>query len=263
MAGGILIHAERISKRYLLRGKGRVKESFKDVLARHLSAPFGRRGEDDNGVRRIVKWALKDVSLKVRQGEIITLVGRNGSGKTTLLKILAGITQPTSGSVSLGCAPAIRFGRGVGFNPNLTGRQTLYLSGCLMGLSSKVIDSCIDEIIAFADIDPDYIEQPVKYYSSGMSARLGFAILTQVHGKIILIDEALAAGDPGFRLKCRAELKALMSRGSTIMVATQEAELVRNFATRCIRLEKGRVIADGDPTEVFERYIADLSRPRV
>src|SRR5579871_1068991 len=158
-------------------------------------------------------WALRDISLEIKKGETFCIVGENGSGKSTLLKLIAGILQPTSGSMRIGGRLTALLELGAGFNPEFTGRQNLFLNGALLGLSTREVEESIDGILDFAEIG-SYIDQPVKAYSSGMVVRLGFALAVQLNPEILVVDEALAVGDVYFRHRCMRKIHELRARGS-------------------------------------------------
>lgn len=197
--------------------------------------------------------ALDDVSFAVEQGETIGIIGQNGSGKSTLLKILCGVTRPTSGSVEVSGRVSSLLELGAGFDPEFTGRENVYMSGSLMGFSRADMDRLFPEIEAFAEIG-DFIDQPVKRYSSGMFVRLAFSTAITVTPDIMVIDEALAVGDMGFQLKCLERLKAFQRSGRTIVLVTHHIHTVRNFCSRALWLDHGRCQASGDVMTVTDAY---------
>ncbi|MBI3885494.1 MAG: ABC transporter ATP-binding protein [Opitutae bacterium] len=198
-------------------------------------------------------YALNDVSLTVKRGESVGIIGRNGSGKSTLLQIIAGTLQPTSGSVKVKGRVAALLELGSGFNPEFTGRENVYLNGAVLGLSRREVDEQFDKITAFADIG-DFIDQPVKTYSSGMFVRLAFAVATHVSANILLIDEALAVGDIFFQQKCYARLNHLQETGVAIVLVTHGMNNVEQFCARAYLLHQGRLHAAGAAIEVVKRY---------
>lgn len=201
--------------------------------------------------------ALKDVSFEIRKGETVGIIGRNGSGKSTLLQIICGTLFPTNGSVQTNGRIAALLELGSGFNPEFTGRENVYLNGTVLGLSKDEIDARFDEIAAFADIG-DFIEQPVKTYSSGMFVRLAFAIQANVDPEILIVDEALAVGDAYFVHRCMHRFQQMQNEGKTIILVTHDATAVRQLCDRAIWLEQGAVVAMGEVSEVVDGYLSQL-----
>lgn len=198
-------------------------------------------------------WALRDVSFEVKRGETIGIIGRNGSGKSTLLQLICGTLTPAGGSVQTNGRVAALLELGSGFNPEFTGRENVYMNGAVLGLSTEEIDARFDEIAAFADIG-EFIEQPIKTYSSGMIVRLAFAVIAHVDADILVIDEALAVGDAFFTQKCMRFLRAFMKTG-TILFVSHDTGSVKNLCNRVIWLEKGQILREGSPKEVCELYL--------
>lgn len=202
-------------------------------------------------------WALKDISFEVRKGETVGIIGRNGSGKSTLLQMICGTINPTSGSVQTNGRIAALLELGSGFNPEFTGRENVYMNASVLGLSNEEIEARFDDIAAFADIG-DFIEQPVKTYSSGMTVRLAFAISVCVEPDILVVDEALAVGDTGFQFKCLDRLQSLTQSGTTLLFVSHDLAMVKNFCQNAIYLQSGRERAHGSPDEVAELYLIDI-----
>ncbi len=198
-------------------------------------------------------WALKDVSFDVKKGEAIGIVGRNGSGKSTLLQIIAGTLQPTAGSVCVNGRVAALLELGSGFNPEFTGRENVYLNGTVLGLSRPEIDARFDAIAAFADIG-DFIEQPIKIYSSGMVVRLAFAVCAHVDAEILIIDEALGVGDARFQLKCARTIDRFIEQGRTLLFVSHDVNSVKRLCNRASLLEEGRMLFRGQPNTVVNLY---------
>jgi ABC-type polysaccharide/polyol phosphate transport system ATPase subunit len=198
-------------------------------------------------------WALWDVDFACREGEVLGLVGRNGCGKSTILKLAARVTTPTRGSVS--CSPEVApmLELGAGFHPDLTGRDNIKLNGSLLGMGRHLSASVVDEIVAFAEVE-QHVDTPVKHYSSGMLARLGFAVAVHSPARLLLVDEVLSVGDRLFQQKCLARMKYLRDRGTTIVLVSHEDWWIRSFCTRALLLDGGRVVADGDPENVLRAY---------
>jgi ABC-type polysaccharide/polyol phosphate transport system ATPase subunit len=198
--------------------------------------------------------ALKDISFVVDRGEAFGIVGRNGSGKSTMLKIISGILKPTSGTVSVHGRIAALIELGAGFHPEITGRENVYINGIMLGLTRKEIDARFDRIIEFAGIG-DFLDQPVKTYSSGMYVRLGFAVAVHVDPDILLIDEVLSVGDEEFSQKCIAKIQEMKYRGVTLIFVTHQLEQVRKLCDRALWLDHGEATAIGDPTRVVDAYL--------
>ena len=198
-------------------------------------------------------WALKDVSFEIKKGETIGIIGRNGSGKSTLLQIICGTLTPTAGSVEIYGRIAALLELGSGFNPEFTGRENVYLNASVLGLSAKEIDVRFDDIATFADIG-QFIEQPVKTYSSGMMVRLAFAVIAHVDADILIIDEALAVGDAFFSQKCMRFLRDFIKTG-TVLFVSHDTHSIKNLCNYAVWLEKGQVLQEGNPKDVCEQYL--------
>lgn len=192
-------------------------------------------------------WALRDVSLAAEPGETIGVIGRNGSGKTTLLRLLSGVSAPTVGRVTVRGRLAPLIGIGVGFNPELTGRENVDVNGRLLGMSATEVRRNFDAIVDFAEIE-EFIDTPVKYYSSGMFLRLAFAVAIHTRPEVLLVDEVLAVGDIGFQVKCNDKMREIQAGGATIVIVTHNMPMLDRLAPRAVLLSRGRVVFDG-PTE--------------
>ena len=203
-------------------------------------------------------WALHDVNFEVKRGETFCVVGENGSGKSTMLQIVAGILQPTSGTATVNGRVAALLELGAGFNPEFTGRDNVYLNASILGFTKKQIDERYDEIAAFAEIG-DFIDQPVKTYSSGMVVRLAFAVAINVDPEVLLVDEALAVGDIYFRQRCMRKVHELRSRGVTILFVSHAVSDVKAIGDRVMWLDHGRIVELGEPDRVIARYLAAMT----
>ena len=203
--------------------------------------------------------ALSDLSLTVQKGATYGVIGRNGSGKSTLLKLVAGITKPTSGVVSVHGRVSALIELGVGFHPEISGRENVFINGIMLGLTRREISARFGEIVEFAELE-DFIEAPVKTYSSGMYMRLGFAVAINVNPDILLVDEVLAVGDVGFSLKCLDKFAEFKRRGKTILLVTHGLSMVERFCDEALWLEAGRHRAIGDPKRVVQTYLADVEQ---
>ncbi|CAH1077468.1 ABC transporter ATP-binding protein [Candidatus Nitrotoga sp. 1052] len=202
-------------------------------------------------------WALKDVSFEIKKGETVGIIGRNGSGKSTLLQLICGTLSPTSGSVETYGRIAALLELGSGFNPEFTGRENVYMNAAVLGLSKEEIDARFDDIASFADIG-DFIEQPVKTYSSGMFVRLAFAIQANVDPEILIVDEALAVGDAYFVHRCMLRFNELQKSGTTILFVSHDASSVRSLCSRAMWLVDGGIKEEGDSSRVVDTYLAHL-----
>src|SRR5258708_6550081 len=244
------IRVHNLSKCYLIydRPQDRLKQSIVPRLQRLIGKP------PHTYYREF--WALRDVSFEVRKGETVGIIGRNGAGKSTLLQILCGTLHPNSGSVTITGRIAALLELGSGFNPEFSGRDNVYLYASVLGLSRKEVDNRFDDIAAFADIG-DFIEQPIKTYSTGMAVRLAFAVIAHLDPDILVIDEALAVGDAFFVQKCMRFLRRFMETG-TILFVSHDTGSVINLCQRAIWLHGGAIRALGPPKEIAEAYLADL-----
>jgi ABC-type polysaccharide/polyol phosphate transport system ATPase subunit len=237
------VEFERVSKSYSIYAKpgDRLKE-----LATFQKKKFHRDF-----------WALRDVSFEIKRGETFCIVGQNGSGKSTLLQMVAGILQPTEGSVNVQGRVSALLELGAGFNPEFSGRDNVYLNGSILGLSTKQIDQRYKDIEEFAEIG-DFIHQPVKTYSSGMVVRLAFAVAINVDPEVLLVDEALAVGDLYFRHRCMRKVHELRSRGITILFVSHSAGDVKAIGDRTMWLDQGRVVDIGETDRIVGKYLAAM-----
>ena len=199
-------------------------------------------------------WALRHVNFTVGRGETVGIIGRNGSGKSTLLRVIAGIYPPDEGEVTVEGEVSTLFGLGSGFNAELSGRDNIYLNGVMIGLTKKHIDGIIDIIMEFAELG-DFIDMPVRTYSSGMRARLGFAVAIHSDKDIVLIDEIMSVGDAAFRQKAEVEMSRIIGE-RTVLIVSHEMNTIQKFANKVIWLDKGVVAAMGRPEEVIDKYLA-------
>ena len=203
-------------------------------------------------------WALRDINLEVAQGDTLGIVGQNGSGKSTLLQIIAGTLTPTTGEVWVNGRVSALLELGSGFNPEFTGRQNVFFNGQILGLSREEIAAKFDSIAAFADIG-DFLDQPVKTYSSGMVVRLAFAVVANIDPTILIVDEALAVGDARFQARCMKRIRQLKEQGVTILFVSHDSASVKMLCTRAALMDYGSIIEVGQPKEVINHYTALLS----
>jgi ABC-2 type transport system ATP-binding protein/lipopolysaccharide transport system ATP-binding protein len=199
-------------------------------------------------------WALKDISLEVKKGEVFGIVGYNGSGKSTLLKIIAGVMKPTKGQVRVigTMAPLIELG--AGFDPSLTGRENIYLNGAILGYKKKKLEEAFDEILSFSELG-DFIDVPIKNYSSGMVARLAFSIATIVKPEILIVDEVLAVGDYKFQEKCQEKMREMISGGTTVLFVSHSIKQVSELCGRVAWIDKGHLKMVGKAEEVCQLFL--------
>lgn len=203
-------------------------------------------------------WALRDVNLSVEPGETVGILGHNGAGKTTLLRLLAGVSRPTVGQVTIKGRVAPLIGVGVGFHQEMSGRENVLVNGMLLGLTRRQVEQRFDQIVAFAELE-EFIDTPVKFYSSGMYMRLGFAVAVHVDPQVMLVDEVLAVGDIAFQLKCLDQMRMLQGQGTTILFVSHSIPAIRLLCPRAVLIRKGRVEFDGPSEQAIARHHALMS----
>jgi lipopolysaccharide transport system ATP-binding protein len=248
-----VIHAESLGKNY--RRNLPVSPGLRHALEEFVRSPMQsfRRQKDETF------WALKDVSLDVREGEVLGLIGRNGAGKTTLLKILSRITQPTTGFAEIHGRVGSLLEVGTGFHPELSGRENAFLSGAILGMSKSYITRKFDEIVAFAELEK-FIDTPVKHYSSGMYVRLAFAVAAHLEPEILLVDEVLAVGDINFQKKCLGKMGDVARAGRTVVLVSHQLNQIRRLCHRVIWIDDGGLRLDGNTHEVVSAYESAMAR---
>jgi ABC-type polysaccharide/polyol phosphate transport system ATPase subunit len=229
---------ENVSKRYLIRSD--------EAASPRWLARFRPSAARDF-------WAVKDVSLQVRRGEVLGIIGHNGAGKSTVLKLLSGITAPTRGTITVKGRLTALLEVGSGFHPELTGRENIYLSGSILGMSRRDIGQQLESIVDFAGVR-QFIDNPVKRYSSGMYVRLGFSIAAHLYPDILLLDEVLAVGDRAFREKCAVRIAELHKRGTTMIFISHDLGAVRRICQRVILLHRGEIVVEGSADDAIQRY---------
>lgn len=250
------IHVEGLGKRYRLGQRERYR-AMRDVLAGAFTAMLRRNGDRRNGYM----WALRDVSFDVQQGEVVGLVGRNGAGKTTLLKLLSRITRPTEGFAEIHGRVGSLLEVGTGFHPELSGRENIYLSGAILGMSKREIDRKHDEIVAFAEVER-FLDAPLKHYSTGMQMRLAFAVAAHLEPEILLVDEVLAVGDLEFQKKCLGKMQEVSKSGRTIVFVSHQMNQIRRLCERVLWIDAGQIREEGPAGDVVARYESASLSPR-
>jgi homopolymeric O-antigen transport system ATP-binding protein len=260
------IKVENLGKLYRIGTQQERYPTLRETLVRSFVRPFHRmrlkfRSSNVQPFDKLVAgsgddfiWALKGVSFDVKQGEVVGIIGRNGAGKSTLLKILAHITEPTEGRVSLRGRVGSLLEVGTGFHPELTGRENIYLNGAILGMKKVEIERKFDEIVAFAEIEK-FLDTPVKHYSSGMYVRLAFAVAAHMEPDILLIDEVLAVGDVSFQKKCLGKMGQVAGEGRTVLFVSHDMVAVRSLCKGVFLIESGKIMATGSADEVINKYI--------
>ncbi len=250
------LRVENLSKRYFVDHEAHHRQAayrtVRESLVELAAAPL--RGLRRMRPTREEFWALKDLSFDVQPGEVLGIIGRNGAGKSTLLKILSRITKPTRGRVELNGRVGSLLEVGTGFHPELTGRENIYLNGSILGMRKAEIARRFDEIVAFAEIE-QFLDTPVKRYSSGMYVRLAFAIAAHLNPELLIVDEVLAVGDTAFQRKCLGCLEAFGRSGRTVLFVSHDLNAVAKLTTRSVLLERGRLASSGNTSTVIHSYL--------
>lgn len=255
------IRIENLSKKYVLRHEQRANYvALRDVMAaaarrviQTIKHPLG--GYDFGDPAREEFWALNDISLDIKPGERVGIVGRNGAGKSTMLKILSRITEPTKGRVQLGGRVASLLEVGTGFHPELSGRENIYLNGAILGMSKAEIRRKFDAIVEFAEVEK-FLDTPVKWYSSGMYVRLAFSVAAHLESDILIVDEVLAVGDARFQKRCMGHMKSIASAGRTILFVSHNMGAISELCDRAVLLQQGQLIGDGKTGQIIDQYLA-------
>lgn len=258
----IAISVENLSKKYQI---GRAKQrhnTLRDALVDGLQAPFQRLRRNGSYSSDDTFWALRDVSFEVQHGAVLGIVGANGAGKSTLLKILSQITEPTMGHAIVHGRVGSLLEVGTGFHPELTGRENVYLNGAILGMRRTEINRKFDEIVAFAEVD-QFLDTPVKRYSSGMYVRLAFAVAAHLEPEILVVDEVLAVGDAKFQQKCLGKMADVATAGRTVLFVSHNMSAIQRLCSQAILLQQGRIVGYDSAREVVSRYVADNSRTAI
>lgn len=255
----LAIRLDNISKQYRVGARDASARTLRESVMRVLHAPFGllqRKNRHASPARHI--WALENVSFEVMQGEVIGIIGRNGAGKSTLLKILARITEPTSGSAELRGRVGSLLNVGTGFHSELTGRENIYLNGAILGMSRAEVRRKMDQIVDFAGVG-EFLDTPVKHYSDGMRVRLAFAVAAHLDTEILLADEVLAVGDAAFQKKCIDEMGSLAHQGRTVLFVSHNMGAIGELCKKTILLDKGRLEGFGNTHDIVKQYLAEFT----
>jgi lipopolysaccharide transport system ATP-binding protein len=252
----LAIRCENLSKQYRIGSPERYK-TLRDAISTTALAPFRRlKNNSQNGHGYI--WALQDVCCEIKRGEIVGIIGLNGAGKSTLLRILSRITEPTRGLAEIRGRVGSLLEVGTGFHPELTGRENIYLNGAILGMQKSEIDRKFDEMVAFAEIE-QFLDTPVKRYSSGMYVRLAFGVAAHMETEVLLVDEVLAVGDAQFQKKCFTKMQEIGTQGRTILFVSHNMSAVRSICEQALILEKGTVVAQGEIEETVDRYLSQIN----
>lgn len=254
----IAIKVENLSKVYRIGAQRKADNSLRFAVVDYFKSRTRRlTGKSLLDDAEDTIWALKDVSLEVKQGEVIGIIGRNGAGKSTLLKILSRITEPTKGRIELRGRVVSLLEVGTGFHPELTGRENVFLNGSIMGMRRDEIRSRFDEIVAFAEIDK-FIDTPVKRYSSGMYVRLAFSVAAHLEPKILLVDEVLAVGDIAFQAKCYNKIGQMRDEDMTVIMVSHNLHIITNLCERVAYLNRGEIDYNGEPKRAIALYTTEM-----
>ena len=263
----IVIRVEGLSKRYIIGHQAPSRERYtalRDVVSRNIRS-IGRSARDVLRGHHIVSgdnveefWAIRDVSLDIKRGEVVGVIGRNGAGKSTLLKILSRITEPSEGRVTIKGRVASLLEVGTGFHPELTGRENIYLNGAILGMTRAEIKRNFDEIVAFAEI-ARFLDTPVKRYSSGMYVRLAFAVAAHLEPEILVVDEVLAVGDFEFQKKCLGKMQDISASGRTVLFVSHNLAALKRICPSSILLDQGRLVKSGVTEQIINQMLTNTS----
>jgi lipopolysaccharide transport system ATP-binding protein len=256
----IAVQADGLSKEYRIGALQNKTDTLTGQLADMLKTPIRRLGKllqgQGYGASDLEEsiWALKDVTFSIEYGEVVGIIGRNGAGKSTLLKILSQITEPTMGYADIYGRVGSLLEVGTGFHPELTGRENVFLNGAILGMSKAEIERKFDEIVAFAEVE-QFIDTPVKHYSSGMYVRLAFSVAAHLEPEILLVDEVLAVGDQAFQKKCLGKMEDIAGEGRTVIFVSHNLGLIQSLCKRGIYLDGGRIASDGKADQAITDYL--------
>src|SRR6266403_149505 len=257
-----VIRVENLGKRYTIGANGAGSDGLRHAIHDLFTAPFKNGGKQQSAKTKQHSeefWALKDISFDVKQGEVVGIIGRNGAGKSTLLKILSRITDPTTGRLGIRGRVASLLEVGTGFHPELTGRENVFLNGAILGMSREEIKRKFDEIVAFAEVE-QFLDTPVKRYSSGMYVRLAFSVAAHLEPEIFVIDEVLAVGDAAFQKKCLGKMGEVAKGGRTVLFVSHNMQAILSLTQRAMAFDNGQVWKVGPSQEVVEAYEKRVSK---
>ncbi len=257
----VVIRVENLGKRFRIGGRQTQYRTIREAIVDLLTAPASmlrrrRNGTDHNAAAGWI-WALQGISLEVRRGEVLGIIGRNGAGKTTLLKILSRVTKPTVGFGEIHGRLGSLLEVGTGFHPELTGRENIYLNGAILGMKRSEISRKFDEIVAFAEVEK-FIDTPVKHYSSGMYLRLAFSVAAHLEPDILIVDEVLAVGDAAFQSKCMGKMSEVSEAGRTVLFVSHSMAAITALCSEAILLEQGKIVQTGPVHQVVDSYLATV-----
>jgi lipopolysaccharide transport system ATP-binding protein len=252
-----IISVKDLSKCYRIGLQAAKGDGLRHVLERSIRAPLGWFKPEARKKRAKTEefWAVNDLNVEIKRGEMVGIIGRNGAGKSTFLKLLSRITEPTRGSITLRGRVASLLEVGTGFHPELTGRENIFLNGAILGMTRVEIKAKFDEIVAFSEVEK-FLDTPVKRYSSGMYVRLAFAVAAHLEPEILIVDEVLAVGDAEFQKKCLGKMEDVSAReGRTVILVSHQMPAIQNLCTRCILMDRGRLIMEGPTEEIVASYM--------
>jgi lipopolysaccharide transport system ATP-binding protein len=254
----IAIRAENIGKMYHIGALARRNDTLRDALVdfgSQVGARLKRSDHDGQSQADNLVWALREVSFEVRQGQVLGVIGKNGAGKSTLLKVLSRVTEPSTGSIEIHGRVGSLLEVGTGFHPELTGRENIYLNGAILGMKREEIERKFDEIVAFSEVE-QFIDTPVKRYSSGMYLRLAFAVAAHLEPEILVVDEVLAVGDAEFQRKCLGKMGDVAQQGRTVMFVSHNMSAILRLTQESIVLDKGRLVMRAVSSEAVDHYLS-------
>jgi lipopolysaccharide transport system ATP-binding protein len=255
-----IIEVRNLSKQYILGQSAGMYGSLRETAVNFVRRPFRgfQHAKNTNGHKKHEFWALRDLSFDVHQGDTVGIIGANGAGKSTLLKIISRITDPTSGDVFVRGRMSSLLEVGTGFHPELTGRENVYLNGAILGMRKSEIAAKFDEIASFAGID-EFLDTPVKRYSSGMYVRLAFSVAAHLDPEVLIVDEVLAVGDVAFQKKCLGRMAEVSKSNRTVLFVSHNMAAIESLCNRSIVLRQGRIVFDGDSRRAIEYYLQNIS----
>lgn len=256
MSTATAVRVDRLGKCYRLGQRGAGYKSLRESLTNAAVAIGRRRGSGER--KDTLVWALRDLSFNVPHGEVLGVIGRNGAGKSTLLKILSRITEPTEGEAQVYGRVGSLLEVGTGFHPELTGRENVYLNGAILGMSRVEIERKFDEIVGFAGVE-EFIDTPIKRFSTGMQVRLAFAVAAHLDTEILFVDEVLSVGDAEFQKRCLDRMRQVTREGRTVILVSHDMTTIRSLCARVLLLERGRLVLDGPPGSVVGHYLSQSS----